>query len=155
VSYKNSFNCTGTSADKQVTLTTCIGPPPVGDGVHGALASFTKGSDFETNGTIDVTYEHTLCSSSRTAILYNSIGTWSGYAATVGCALPNGGSGGSASFSSTGQTDVWYNIIWVSSTNIGGHPGMAYDGTSEVERNWPAAGLCSVASDLQNDDECD
>ncbi|MEJ5166726.1 MAG: hypothetical protein WHV67_06835, partial [Thermoanaerobaculia bacterium] len=105
-------------------------------------AKFTKGY----GNTINVTYDNTTCSANHISILYNTIGVWSGYS---GCALANGGSTGSTSFDSTGQNNVWYNIIWVNGT-AGGHPGFS----SQGERSWNATGLCGIASDDHSDNTC-
>ncbi|MEJ5166076.1 MAG: hypothetical protein WHV67_03495 [Thermoanaerobaculia bacterium] len=131
----------------QCNYTNCGGgplpPPPV---MHqGAnAAKFTKGA----GNTINVTYDNVSCSSDHVSILYNNIGTWTGYA---GCALANGGNTGSTSFDSTGQTSVWYNIVWVNSSNVGGHPGFSSTGS----RTWSAAGYCGITSQDSSDNICD
>lgn len=155
VYYKNSYGCGNTSSGHSVTIVACYGPEPVADGkLYGNAAKFKKASDFGTTGKIDVTFDSTTCSNDHIAILYgNLIGTnsFDGY---DGCALANGGNTGSTNFTSTGQDNVWYNIIWVSNTYRAGHPGYYFQNGSDGQRNWSAIGLCSITSELQNDWSC-
>jgi hypothetical protein len=84
-------------------------------------------------------------------ILYGNLGTWTGYA---GCAQSNGGSGGSATIDSTGQTATWYNIVWTSGTTAG-HPGFAFNGTTEVARTWTVGNtVCGMTANDQSHATC-
>lgn len=155
VYYKNSYGCGNTSAGHSVTIVACYGPEPVADGkLYGTGAKFKKASDFGTTGNIDVIYDNTTCSSDHIAILYGNITGPNNFDGYDGCALANGGSSGSTTFNSTGQENVWYNIIWVSSTGRAGHPGYYFQNGSDGQRNWSALGFCSITSELQNDPSC-
>ena len=109
-------------------------PPPVASsGASGAR--FSKGP----GNILDVTYDAATCSAQKLIILYNTLGAWSGYS---GCAQANGGNGGVTTVDSTGQTNVWYNLVWTNGTTAG-HPGFATSGA----RAWNAGTLCGMTSD--------
>jgi hypothetical protein len=121
-------------------------PPPVKH-TGANPAKFTKGA----GNTLNVTYDAATCSSSMAIILYGNLGTWTGYA---GCAQSNGGSGGSATIDSTGQTATWYNIVWTSGTTAG-HPGFAFNGTTEVARTWTVGNtVCGMTANDQSHATC-
>jgi len=156
ISYTNSYGCSNTSGPHSVTISPCFGPPPVADGkLYGGAAKFVKASDFGTTGNINVTFDNITCSNHHISILYGNILGSNNFDGYDGCALENGGNSGSTTFNSTGQENVWYNIIWVSDYNRAGHPGYKYINGTDQERNWSAIGFCSIASELQNDPTCD
>lgn len=140
--FGNCSNQTDSASSTGTWIGGSVPPPPVNNTGANA-ARFTKGS----GNTINVTYDNVTCNSDHISILYNNIGTWTGYA---GCALANGGNSGSTSFDSTGQTSVWYNIVWVNSTNTGGHPGFSSSGA----RTWSGTGYCGITSQDSSDPTC-
>ncbi|MEJ5166101.1 MAG: kelch repeat-containing protein [Thermoanaerobaculia bacterium] len=155
VYYKNSYGCGNTSSGHSVTINPCYGPEPVADGkLYGTGAKFQKASDFDTTGNIEVTFDSTTCSSDHISILYGNLTGENNFDGYDGCALANGGSSGSTTFNSTGQDNVWYNIIWVSNTGRAGHPGYYYQNGEDLQRNWSALGFCSITSEMQNDPSC-
>jgi hypothetical protein len=156
ISYTNSYGCSNTSGPHSITISPCFGPPPVADGkLYGGAAKFVKASDFGTTGNINVTFDNITCSNHHISILYGNILGSNNFDGYDGCAIENGGNSGSTTFNSTGQENVWYNIIWVSDYNRAGHPGYKYINGTDQERNWSAIGFCSIASELQNDPTCD
>lgn len=155
VYYKNSYGCGNTSEEHSVTIVACYGPEPVADGkLYGNPAIFKKASDFNETGNIDVTYDNQTCSDHHISILYGNLTGENNFDGYDGCALSNGGNSGSATFNSTGQENVWYNIIWVSSSGRAGHPGYYYYNGEDLQRNWSALGFCSITSEMQNDPSC-
>jgi hypothetical protein len=50
---------------------------------------------------------------------------------------------------STGQANVWYNLVWTNGTTAG-HPGFATSGA----RTWNAGTLCGMASDDHSVSTC-
>ena len=119
------------------------------------MASFVKAAGWTAdppNHPIDVTYDTTRCPSSKAIILYGRMDPngdgdftdrdFTGYYA---CAQPNGGNGGTTSFDSTAQANVWYNIVWSSASGVAGHPGFARDpDLGVVARTWSTNGLCGT-----------
>jgi hypothetical protein len=116
-------------------------PPPVNN-TGSEAAKFTKGM----GDLLDVTYDAVTCSSEKVIILYGNIGTWTGY---EGCALTNGGNSGSTLMNSSGQSNVWYNIVWTSGTTAG-HPGFATSGA----RTWTVGTLCGMTTDDASHSSC-
>lgn len=112
-------------------------PPPVNNSLR-----LSKG----TGDTLNVTYDKDTCSAQKLIILYGDLGYWNGY---VECAQPDGGSGGSTTINSAGQTLTWYNAVWTSGTTAG-HPGFSSSGA----RNWTAGTLCSMTTDDQTRATC-
>jgi hypothetical protein len=88
---------------------------------------------------LSVTYDAATCSAQKVIVLYNTLGVWDGYA---GCAQPDGGNSGSTVVDSTGQVNVWYNLVWTSG-GTAGHPGFASSGA----RAWIAGTLCGTSAD--------
>lgn len=125
---------------------TGVAAPPVVTYTGANAAKFTKGS----GETINVTFDAASCSADKAVIVYNTIGNWTGYA---GCAQPNGGSTGSTTINSTGQTAVWYNIVWTSGTTAG-HPGFGWNGSTFTARTWTASGLCGMSADNSSRSTC-
>jgi subtilisin family serine protease len=105
-------------------------PPPVAES-----ARFTRAA----GNMLSVTYDAATCSAQKVIVLYNTLGVWDGYA---GCAQPDGGNSGSTVVDSTGQVNVWYNLVWTSG-GTAGHPGFASSGA----RAWIAGTLCGTSAD--------
>ncbi|MBP7146427.1 MAG: S8 family serine peptidase [Acidobacteria bacterium] len=105
-------------------------PPPVAPS-----ARFVRGA----GELLNVTYDAQTCSAQKLVVLYNALGTWDGYA---GCAQPDGGNAGSTTIDSTGQANVWYNLVWTDGATAG-HPGFG----SADPRTWTAGSLCGVTDD--------
>jgi hypothetical protein len=105
-------------------------PPPVAESVR-----FTRAA----GEMLSVTYDAATCSAQKVIVLYNALGAWDGYAA---CAQPDGGNSGSTMVDSTGQENVWYNLVWTSG-GVAGHPGFATSGA----RTWTVGTLCGISAD--------
>jgi subtilisin family serine protease len=105
-------------------------PPPVADSVR-----FTRGA----GSLLSVTYDAATCSAQKVVVLYNALGAWDGYA---GCAQADGGNGGSTVVDSTGQENVWYNLVWTAGETAG-HPGYSSSGP----RGWTVGTLCGMSAD--------
>jgi hypothetical protein len=142
----NSCGVTKDYANAAATATGCSSSPPPVNGTGPGAARFTKGP----GSTLTVTYDAATCSAQKLIVLYNTIGTWTGYA---GCAQNNGGNGGSTTIDSTGQTATWYNLVWTSGT-VAGHPGFAFNGTTNTARTWNVGTLCGMASDDKTKATC-
>ncbi len=95
---------------------------------------------------LNVTYDATTCSSQKLIVLYNSLGAWNGYS---GCAQPDGGNSGATTVDSTGQANVWYNLVWTSN-GTAGHPGYASSGP----RDWNVGTLCGMTADDHGKTTC-
>lgn len=123
-----------------------VAPPPSGDGVTGGAMRIAKGS----GNTLHATWDSTTCSSDHAIIVYGAIGDFTGYdgAVTSGCDLGANGAAGD-DFTMDGD-NVWFNVIWVNSAGVAGHPGLATSGA----RTWNASGLCSATSDDHSDTVC-
>jgi hypothetical protein len=161
--------CTSPAGTIVATVNVCAGPSAMGDGAadgaQGEMASFVKAAGWVQDPTpyhpIDATYDTTRCPSSKTIILYGRMDpngdgdlTDADFTGYYACALANGGSSGSTGFDSTGQTNVWYNIVWASTTGVAGHPGFSRDATlGVVARTWSADGLCG-ATDIGSYQTC-
>jgi hypothetical protein len=129
---------------------TATATPPVPDGkLAGAAATF--GRSAVVPGQIDVTFDAGTCSSQRAVILYGSLGDFSSY---QGCAQSDAGSSGTSAIDASGLGNVWFNIVGTSGTTAG-HPGFGFDGTSDAERTWSAAGACGLTADDRSDATCD
>jgi hypothetical protein len=79
-------------------------------------------------------------------VLYNALGSWSGYA---GCAQPDGGHDGSTVVDSSGQENVWYNLVWTAG-GTAGPPGMSSSGP----RDWTVGALCGMSVDDHRRQTC-
>lgn len=112
-------------------------PPPVAES-----ARFTRGP----GNILNVTFDALTCSAQKVIILYNALGAWDGYS---GCALSDGGDSGVTTVDSTGQVNVWYNLIWTSG-GTSGHPGF----TSHGPRTWTVGSLCGMSTDDHNKTTC-
>ncbi len=122
---------TFTNAAVGATCTTVAAPPPP----VAESARFTRGS----GNVINVTYDATTCGAQKLIALYNTLGTWTGYA---GCAQADGGNTGTTTIDSTGQANVWYHLVWTDGTTAG-HPGWSSSGA----RTWNAGTLCGTTTD--------
>jgi hypothetical protein len=119
-------------------------PPPVADGLTGTGIRLSKVS----GNTLHVTYDIATCQSNHAVVLYGTLGSFGDYTGTVdsGC---NVGATGAADFS-IAATNVWFNVVWATSSNTAGHPGFATSGA----RTWPANGHCGVTGDDSSDTSC-
>jgi hypothetical protein len=117
-------------------------PPPVADGkLAGVAATFSENETLA--GWIDVTYDVAACSDQKAVVLYGNLGDFSAYR---GCASGDAGNSGTARFDATSLGNVWFNVVWADGTTAG-HPGHGFDGTTDAERTWTAAGFCGVTQD--------
>jgi hypothetical protein len=116
----------------------CAASPPVNNTGANA-AKFVKGS----GDILEVTYDAATCRGDKVIVLYGNLGSWAGYA---GCAQDHGGNTGFATLDSAGQNDVWYNLVWTQGTTAG-HPGYAFNGTTDVARTWAVGSLCGITVD--------
>jgi hypothetical protein len=125
-------------------------PPPVGDGRNGTTAAlFVKNGT--TPGQIDVTYDATHCSAQKAVVLYGTIGNYTaGYTGYASC---DAGNAGSASFDSAALSNAWFNVVWENGSTAG-NPGYGFDGTSDVQRTWPATGSCGATVDDRRQGTC-
>lgn len=135
----NSEFSTGWYVDSVVFNTVAVGATCTTGSARPPLvaptARFTRGP----GNTLEITYDAATCSAEKVVILYNALGAWNGYA---GCAQPAGGNSGTTTVDSTGQVNVWYNLVWANG-GTGGHPGFASAGP----RTWNAATLCGLTAD--------
>ncbi|MCP3978399.1 MAG: DUF1566 domain-containing protein [bacterium] len=138
-----------TQVTREITVS-ATSPPPLADGkLAGSAALFSQNAGDP--DLIDVTYDNSTCSTSQTVILYGNLGEFGAYA---GAALDDAGGDGTAVIDSAGLDDVWFNIVWTSG-DTAGHPGYAFDGSSDLERTWSAAGLAGMTSDDHANDVCE
>lgn len=123
--------------------------PPVADNgtAGGSAATFVKDTNFNTNNIINVTYDATTCSGAQTAILYGTIGDYTGYS---GCAQPNGGSSGSTTIDTSTINNAWFNIVWTDGAGTAGHPGYGTAGA----RSWSGVGYCGITADDTSKTTC-
>ena len=99
--------------------------------------------------TVRASYDVVTCSDDHAVMLYGKLGSFSDYSgAVVNCDL---GATGTGDFDIS-STDVWFNLVWVSSDFAAGHPGYE---SGAIERLWQAIGLCGVNSDDHSDLLCD
>ena len=150
VTYRDN-GCLGSSTGHAAS-TLCDGPSAMGDGLApasggagGDLAAFSKSGVWdEVTQTIAVTYDITRCPSVRAAILTGNLTGLNNFDGYDTCALSNGGNGGSTSFNSAGQSNVWYSILWVDAAGVAGHPGFGRSAGAVEERTWQTGGLCGT-----------
>jgi hypothetical protein len=112
-------------------------PPPVAESV---LFVRSEGN------LLSVQFDAGTCSAQKVVVLYNALGSWDGYA---GCAQADGGHSGSTMVDSTGQENVWYNLVWTAD-GTAGHPGFSTSGP----RGWTVGTLCGLSADDHGRTSC-
>lgn len=127
----------GNAAVGAICATGSAAPPPVAPN-----ARFSRGA----GDLLNVTYDAATCSAQKLIILYNSLGAWDGY---TGCAQAEGGNSGFTTIDSTGQSNVWYNLVWTNGATAG-HPGQASSGS----RTWAVGNLCGMGQDDHTKSSC-
>jgi hypothetical protein len=127
------------------------GPSPVTSTGTNA-AKFTKNPN---GNTLKVTYDASSCSFQKAILLYGTIGSYTGDPTPyVGCADSNlGNTGSDTAVNASTLNNVWFNILWTNGTTAG-HPGFAFNGTSNVARTWAVGSLCGMAADDQSKSTC-
>jgi hypothetical protein len=57
-------------------------------------------------------------------------------------------------FDSSSLSNVWFNIVWENGTTAG-HPGYAFNGTSDVARTWTVnTSLCGTTANDTSQGTC-